>query len=91
MPHLNLRNLLVPLFEGHWKKEEVPSIFALAERGSRGSMYIDKKNNVFLFCGGIWTLALSIMGRQGKSNVICFGIIWRSEGFDSETLVYVQI
>jgi len=75
-------------FEGKWTKKAIKSTAKPTETGSRASICVDRKNNVYLILPGNSDSSLSIMRKDKVQEA--FETIWSGEGFDGEPLVDVQ-
>jgi hypothetical protein len=85
----SIQNLWL-MFQDKWSTMEVPSPSKPTETGSRGSMCVDRNNNVYLILPGNSDSSLSIVRGQMKNGWFEFETIWTRTGFDGEPLVDVQ-
>lgn len=77
---------------GEWTKNAVPSslINKPTETGSRGSIAVDSKNNVYLALPGNTDSSLGIMKAQKKDGQVVFDLEWNGVGFDGEPSIEIQ-
>jgi hypothetical protein len=76
--------------EGHWTKKIVPSFSQPTETGSRGSICVDRRNNMYLVLPGNSDSSLEIMLARKDGECTSIKPIWRSEGYDGEPLIDVH-
>jgi len=75
---------------GTWTRKPISSGSKPTEIGSRASVCVDRRNNVYLILPGNSDSSLEIMMAPKEDDYSRFESIWRSEGFDGEPLVDVQ-
>lgn len=75
---------------GHWTKKIIRSHSQPTETGSRGSVCVDRENNVYLVLPGNSDSSLDVMQARRDEEYAEFRSIWRGDGFDGEPLVDVQ-
>ncbi|KAF7923569.1 hypothetical protein BELL_0005g00220 [Botrytis elliptica] len=77
---------------GGWTKNAVPTdgINKPTEIGSRGSISVDSKNNVYLALPGNTDSTLSIVKVHSKDGQVFFDLVWSASGFDGEPSVEIQ-
>lgn len=83
-------NLNVLIETGQWGKHTIYFTPEPTESSSRGSICVDRKNNVYLILPGNTDSNLDIMRGCRADGYQKFESIWRSNGFDGEPLVDVQ-
>ena len=66
------------------------SISQPTDRGARGSVCVDRGNNVYLILPGNSDSSLEIMRARKGDSEVRFELIWRSKGYDGEPLVDLQ-
>jgi hypothetical protein len=87
---MSLTLLLVRLliFQGKWTRIIIQSISEPTDRGARGSLCVDRDNNVYLILPGNSDSSLDIMQAE-KDGYGSFKSIWRSDGYEGEPSVDV--
>ncbi|KAF5878527.1 putative dockerin type 1 protein [Botrytis fragariae] len=77
---------------GFWTKNAVPTdgINKPTEIGSRGSISVDSKNDVYLALPGNTDSTLSIVKVHSKDGQVFFDLAWSASGFDGEPSVEIQ-
>jgi hypothetical protein len=76
------------IFEGKWTRIIIQSTSEPTDRGARGSVCVDRVNNVYLILPGNSDSSLDIMQAQ-KDDYGTFKSIWRSDGYEGEPLADV--
>ena len=76
--------------EGTWKTHRIKSISRPTETGSRGSICVDRKNNIYLILPGNLDSSLDVMRATKAEGYKTFSSIWRGDGYNGEPLVDVQ-
>jgi hypothetical protein len=76
---------------GTWLKRPIMSTSPPTEIGARGSICVDRKNNVYLVLPGNSDSSLEILQARSEDKHEKFETVWRCEnGYDGEPLVDVQ-
>lgn len=79
------------IVKGRWSKKIVTSLSEPTETGSRGSICVDRRSNVYLVLPGNSDSSLEIMLTRKEEEYVSFKSIWRNDGYDGEPLVDVQL
>lgn len=75
---------------GQWTKIILESSSPPTETGTRGSLCVDRKSNVYAILPGNTDSSLEIMQARKERNYARFEQVWLGHGFDGEPLVDVQ-
>ncbi|KAH9221617.1 hypothetical protein DL95DRAFT_355652 [Leptodontidium sp. 2 PMI_412] len=76
--------------EGVWMRKMISGVLKPTETGSRGSVCVDRKGDVYLVLPGNSDASLNIMRARKEELYSRFELVWMWDGFDGEPLVDVK-
>jgi hypothetical protein len=75
---------------GVWTRNAIPAVSPPTQTGSRGSICVDRQDNLHAVLPGNIDSSLSILRSRKCSRFRDFELLWTGDGFDGEPLVDIH-